>query len=75
MLLLVLGSVERNDAAATGPSVKPEAKVRSLLIDYSVENAVSSSLITLFPRSVEIFCLPFYCCISLCPEFYWQLVT
>lgn len=30
VLLLVLGSVERNDAAATGPSVKPEAKVLSV---------------------------------------------
>jgi hypothetical protein len=33
VLLLVLGSVERNDAAATGPSVKPEAKVSSLLTE------------------------------------------
>lgn len=34
VLLLVLGSVERNDAAATGPSVKPEPKVSWLLKNY-----------------------------------------
>lgn len=66
MLLLVLVSVERNDASATGPSVKPDAKVLSLRTNQKMK--------CLVPLAVENF-IACFGCISLCLEPYWQLFT